>query len=82
MRNQQVICDVCGRMKADTNHWFIVLTRGDSSGIGFAPASAEPYVDHSNNLEHVCGEMCLHVRLTRWIEQRNKPAAPATMEGE
>jgi len=62
-----ISCDVCGRAQTEETHWFVVVTSDEVPGIAFGPSEAQ-YAD-GVNVEHICGSMCMHIRLTQWAEQ-------------
>lgn len=68
-----LICDVCGRQKGSTNHWYVAITDPPtaelpgSEGIAFGPIEAETF-DPALKREHICGQECLHKRLSQWLE--------------
>jgi hypothetical protein len=68
-------CNVCGRMKRETNHWLKVYTTPLSTAILFAPA-AEPIDATGYVKEDICGQECLHKRLSRWLESQTPQPAP------
>ena len=68
MQSTTTTCDVCQRTVSVTSNWFVAITSPATNGIAFGPADAE-YAS-GLTLEHICGEMCMHVRLTRWAESR------------
>jgi hypothetical protein len=73
MEQVVLVCDVCGRQKGATNHWYVAVTdpathdRPGSEGIAFGPIDAETF-DRDTKREHICGQECLHKRLAQWLE--------------
>ncbi len=75
-----VACDVCGRMKQETNHWFLAIAPVDTSdprNNGIAFGTSEAVIQDSTGLilEHICGQECLHKRLSRWFDDLNSLTA-------
>jgi hypothetical protein len=71
-------CDVCLRQKQETNHWFVVALDKTTGVLMFAPAgSGAGKPDGDLQFEDICGEECLHKRLSRWLENQT---APTTQE--
>jgi hypothetical protein len=70
MESVQITCDVCGRAKGETNHWFkAVVDRTVEVPVGIAFGTSEANAEGTGLvLEHICGEACLHKRLSRWID--------------
>lgn len=77
-----VVCNLCGRQKAETNHWLVAITRPDFEGILFLPAEAveSPRLP-GYKYEDICGQQCSLKRHSRWLDELNTPA-PATQESE
>jgi hypothetical protein len=80
MIGQAVKCDICGLQKQETNHWLVAITRPGMEGLLFLPAEAaeNPHIP-GFTYEDICGEACLHKRLSRWLTDLNAPA-PTTQE--
>lgn len=62
-------CNVCGRMKQETNHWLVAIVRPDFEGILFLPADAaqDPRVE-GYEYEDLCGQACAHTRFSQWLD--------------
>lgn len=58
------ICDVCGAVRGETNHWFVGAVTG-----GVQPALfIEGFrVCDNTNVKHLCGQKCAHALLDRWL---------------
>lgn len=73
MEIPQIYCDVCGRAKAETNHWFVAVSNPKHvKGIAFGPSDALFSPEFTS--EHICGQECLHKRLSQWLEFNSKQA--------
>ena len=59
---ERYACDVCFREKHEANHWFRVWARSDALQV-------RPWGEDRLAIkdEHICGEECLHKRLSRWL---------------
>jgi endogenous inhibitor of DNA gyrase (YacG/DUF329 family) len=63
-----VKCDICERLKLETNHWVVAILRPHLEGILFLPADAaeeprrEAYV-----YEDLCSQACANARFSRWL---------------
>ena len=69
MQIVQIICNVCGIAKGETNHWFkAVIDPLHPVGIAFGSHEATIGDPTGLEMEHICGQACLHKRLFRWIE--------------
>lgn len=65
-----IICDVCGKGKGETNHWFgYELSKSAGSRIQFVPM-ALIQEDDLPAWGHLCGLECLHKRLGQWAEKK------------
>ncbi len=69
---QAVKCDVCGKLKGETNHWLKVspsVSRLDG-GLMF---SKDPDFQSGGltQIEDICGQECAHKRLSAWLESLN-----------
>lgn len=53
---QAISCDICGRDKQQTNHWFVVYEHGAELRISGWNAQ----VRMSMKAKHLCGQTCLH----------------------
>jgi hypothetical protein len=75
----QIACNVCGRTKGETNHWFIAIYDPRHPGArefdGIAFGSFDAHVQNPLlKTEHICGEACMHKRLSQWLETTTSPA--------
>jgi hypothetical protein len=53
---QAISCDICGRDKQQTNHWFVVYEHGRELRI----SGWSSQVRMSPKAKHLCGQTCLH----------------------
>jgi hypothetical protein len=66
-QGQVITCDVCGRTKQETNHWFrIVEQRASPEAIVFALSGAA-LDDPRQPTEDICGQECAHIRLSQFL---------------
>ena len=56
MIRQAISCDICGRDKQQTNHWFVVYEHGAELRISGWNSQART----SAKAKHLCGQTCLH----------------------
>lgn len=56
MIRQAISCDICGRDKQQTNHWFVVYEHGAELRISGWNSEARK----STKAKHLCGQTCLH----------------------
>jgi len=81
MQIPHTVCDICGRMKQETNQWLIAVTDPASKttgnvGIAFGPANAALDERHLFLIEDICGQACAHTRLSRYLDELQQPAPP------
>jgi hypothetical protein len=53
---QAISCDICGRDKQQTNHWFVAYEQGTELRIGGWSSQARL----RTSAKHLCGQTCLH----------------------
>jgi hypothetical protein len=77
MQYPNYCCDVCGKDKGETNHWFAVWAINEME---FRVLPWQEAVEASSleKCQHICGEECLHKRLSQWLDINSKttPASP------
>ncbi len=56
MIRQAISCDICGRDKQQTNHWFVAYEHGQELRISGWNSQARM----SLKANHLCGQTCLH----------------------
>lgn len=74
MQNTTCRCDGCGVEQGDANGWFAVRANLWFVVVPFEAAVEERAVQEH---EHICGQECLHKRLSQWLET-NSRSNPAT----
>jgi hypothetical protein len=64
----QFTCDVCGKVKGESNHWFLFVSpvsRTQDNGYGF---QVEPFEYHGPiGTQHICSPGCLHKHIDQTI---------------
>ena len=67
---KQVICDGCGAVKKEVNHWYVLSTNEHGAYLEpFEMAlqnAANPWM--SGDQEMFCGRLCVMEALSRWME--------------
>ncbi len=83
----QVCCDVCGRMKREINHWWVLLP-GRVTGIGdqtkWLRISAMPWNDEdaaSPMAQHICGQACMLKAIERFMQCHEVVRDPVLASG-
>ena len=77
MESTQITCDVCLRIKGETNHWFkAVFDPIAPVGIAFGTSDATIGDPTGLVIEHICGQECLLKRLSRWVATPNPITTP------
>ena len=73
MIRQAISCDICGRDKQQTNHWFVAYEHGSELRI----SGWSSQVRMSTKAKHLCGQTCMHKLvddfMVRTIEARVGP---------
>lgn len=67
MKVEQYKCDVCGTLKGEPNHWFIIRLGG---AFHIYPWDFYGGEDEDTSIEreqHVCGNACAQKRLEEWM---------------
>ena len=87
MKQAATICDICGRAKQETNHWFVAITDTalmdvSDTAIIFDEAEAADDRGRIGHTEDICGQECLHKRLNQWLDGLQAASRPAPPEEE
>lgn len=73
---QAISCDICGRDKQQTNHWFVVYEHGAELRISGWSSHAR----NSAKSKHLCGQTCLHKLVDDFMARTL--AAPANIASD
>jgi hypothetical protein len=69
MRKEQVVCDVCGAQKQETNHWFVMrLTGSSEASFILSLHNADCNWDHTP--VDLCGEACVLKKVSELISKQ------------
>jgi hypothetical protein len=71
---QAISCDICGRDKQQTNHWFVVYEHGSELRISGWSSQARM----SMKARHLCGQTCLHKLIDEYMARTLAAAFSAT----
>lgn len=74
MIRQAISCDICGRDKQQTNHWFVVYEHGSELRISGWSSQARM----SMKARHLCGQTCLHKLIDEYMARTLAAAFSAT----
>ncbi len=70
----QTVCDGCGMVKKEANHWYILEFIGTSEAkvrpMGPSPASVD-----AQGLKYLCGRRCVAESLDRWMDRLSQLTA-------
>lgn len=71
-RSAVITCDVCLRVKQETNHWLIAFTRPGACGITFGRGADAALVPKRQKLvtEDIYGADCAHKKLSQWLTEQ------------
>ena len=64
----QTICDGCGMVKKDANHWYTLEFTGMSEA-KVRPMGPSPVSVDAKHLTYLCGRRCIAESLDRWMER-------------
>lgn len=75
MRVEQVSCDMCGKHKDETNHWFVVV-KSSLEIIIVAPINVPHItVDREVEILDLCGESCVLRKVSELIGMERAASA-------
>ena len=63
MIRQAISCDICGRDKQQTNHWFVVCEHATELRVSGWSSQARM----STKAKHLCGQTCLHKLIDEYM---------------
>jgi len=68
-------CDVCGRQKAEVNHWLVAVVPTENRGLLFAAAEEVEGEEHMPEFQYedICGQACAQRRLQIWLDSWMAP---------
>lgn len=75
----QTICDGCGMVKKEANHWYTVEFTGTSE-VKVRPMGPSPTSLDAQNLKNMCGRRCIAESLDRWMDQINQLTAQSSRQ--
>jgi hypothetical protein len=61
-------CDYCGKIKGESNHWWLRVTYGPGQAFIVDEWSAQ--LADQGNVEHICSQECASKALSQWMSQR------------
>ena len=64
----QTICDGCGMVKKEANHWYTLELTGTSEA-KVRPMGPSPASPGAQNLKYMCGRRCIAESLDRWMDR-------------
>lgn len=71
MKIQPYKCDSCGKLKGETNHWWLLRMGTESVHLYvWATTVGEVTPDAGNWVKHICSQACaIHV-VAKWMSER------------
>lgn len=63
-RKEQIVCDICGKQKQETNHWFVVSLSGNRISI-----MGRQHVSDGDRVFDCCGESCVMNRVSELLNR-------------
>ena len=70
----QTICDGCGMVKKEANHWYTIEFSGTSE-VKIRPMGPSPASIEGKHLTYLCGRRCIAESLDRWMDRINQLTA-------
>lgn len=72
------VCDVCGATRKEANHWFLAWPMPNGC-LMIAPWDVPQSTGYHDlpDMKHLCGQVCVHSLVGKWMEQSTKRAAAA-----
>jgi hypothetical protein len=64
----QIVCDGCGTVKKEANHWYIVEYT-DHAEAKVRPMAHSPIDCEAKDLKYYCGRRCVAESLDRWMDR-------------
>ena len=64
----QTVCDGCGMVKKEANHWYTLELMGTSEA-KIRPMSPAPASVCVQDLKYLCGRRCIAESLDRWMDR-------------
>jgi hypothetical protein len=80
-RVQSVVCDGCGKVKGDTNHWWKVLVDENPKGpyLALTPLDSNWLSGDWTQIFDLCGQACVISKLSEWMNPKKEAAATPTL---
>ncbi len=63
----QTVCDGCGRVKKEANHWYTLECIGTSEA-KVRPMGSSPTPMDAQGFKYLCGRRCIAESLDRWMD--------------
>jgi hypothetical protein len=83
----QVCCDVCGRLKREVNHWWVMLPSrltGSRADARWMRTAVMPWNDEDAadpQAQHICGQACMLKAMERFMQGHEQVREPVRDEG-
>ena len=62
MKREVIECDVCGKVKQEVNHWFVIRLE-----ISALTLNKWPVAHMCPDAKHICGQECVQKFLSNWM---------------
>jgi hypothetical protein len=74
-RVQSIVCDGCGKVKGETNHWYMVSNIDDEFVLTrWIEADQDSY-----SVSHLCGQACVISKLSEWMNPKKEAVTTPTL---
>lgn len=67
MKVESYKCDGCGKMKGETNHWWIMYASRDLDNAPMFQIYTWPSGTPSDGVKHICSQECAIKTISEWL---------------
>ena len=75
----QTVCDGCGVVKKEANHWYLLEFVGMSEA-KVRPMGLSPAAVNAQDVKYLCGRRCVAQSLDRWMDRLSQLTAPSSRQ--
>ncbi len=67
---QSIVCDGCGKVKGESNHWWWVAWDVNGEPQLFILPSGKEWEEHWDHVFDLCGQACVIAKLSEWMNPK------------